>query len=101
MAGYLDLVEELPLSVGDGKVPDGLRYHVLDVWVDGLLEVEGWEERGLMRPVGKLAKEGRTKIVRERARGVLGDERLEEGHAERHDVGEDAGEYGEFEGFEE
>jgi len=94
---YLDLVEELPLSPGDGKVADGVRYHVLDVWVDGLVGAEGWEGRGLMRPVERLGREGRTKVVRERAREVLGDERLEGGDTEG-DIGGN-GEDEEFEGF--
>ena len=71
-----------PLSAGNVKVPDGVRYHVLDVWVDELLKVvEGVEEGVLemvMAPVGRIAKEGRTKIVRGRAKDVLGDERLKE-----------------------
>lgn len=65
------------LNAGDGKVPDGVRYHVLDVWVDGLVETEGWEGVGVLRPVEILRTKGRTKIVRERARQVLGDERLQ------------------------
>ena len=84
------------LSAGDGKVPDGVRYHVLDVWVDGLVETEGWEEVGIMRNVEGLMTKGRTKVVRERAREVLGDERLQ-----GIDDGEDRGgdEEVEFEGF--
>ena len=66
-----------PLSAGDGKVPDGVRYHVLDVWVDGLVETDGWEAVGIMRPVERLRTEGRTKVVRERATAVLEDERLQ------------------------
>ncbi|KAL2048989.1 hypothetical protein ABVK25_010741 [Lepraria finkii] len=103
--GYLNLVEEMPLSARDGKVADGVRYHVFDVWVDGLVGAEGWEgQRGVvMRPVVKLGREGRTKIVRERARAVLEDVRLKEseedgsgGEAEERGEGD---EDGEFEGF--
>ena len=91
----MDLIEELPLSPGDGKVADGIRYHVCDVWVDGLVEVEGWEDAGVMRPVERLSKEGRTKTVRQRAAVVLEDERLcTNGSA---DQGNDEEE---FEGFE-
>lgn len=90
-----------PLSAGDGKVPDGVRYHVLDVWVDGLVETDGWEAVGIMRPVERLRTEGRTKVVRERARTVLEDERLqgleERTTDDRDDPGSD--EEGEFEGF--
>lgn len=88
-----------PLSVRDGRVSDGVRYHVLDVWVDGLVGAEGWEEgrRGVvMRPVEGLRVDGRTKTVRERAREVLEDERLkeEEAEAEEKEAGAEDGEWG-------
>lgn len=89
------------LSAGDGKVPDGVRYHVLDVWVDGLMETEGWDGGEVMKPVENLRANGRTKVVRERAREVLGDERLagiEAGTGDDGEAGGSDGE-GEFEGF--
>lgn len=90
------------LSVGDGKVPDGVRYHVLDVWNDGLVETEGWEDTEVMRPVKRLRAEGRTKVVRERAGEVLGDERLkgDQDMGGGDEEGKD-GEEDEFAGFEE
>ena len=102
-----DVKEErlAPLSPGNAKVPDGVRYHILDVWVDELVKVvnagkgvaveEGVLEM-VMAPVGRLAKEGRTKIVRGRARDVVGDERLKELVSE--EVGEDGED--EWEGIE-
>ena len=78
-----------PLTIGGvdgvrngrgGKVPDGLRYHVLDVWVDGLEAVaESMDEvlvQELMKPVQKLAEQGKTKVLRMRAKGVIRDERM-------------------------
>lgn len=73
-----------PLSPANRKVPDGVRYHVLDVWVDELVKVvegeKGKLEEGVlemvMAPVRRLGDEGRTKVVRGRARDVLLDERL-------------------------
>lgn len=109
--GYLDLVEGVyegksedgigALSVGDGKVPDGVRYHVLDVWVDGLVETDRWEEVGLVRPVERLSTEGRTKVVRVRAREVVGDERLQAIKERTLDDKENCGgdDEEEFEGF--
>jgi ribosomal RNA-processing protein 1 len=101
--GYLDLLEGEggPLCAGDGRVADGVRYHVLDVWVDGLVGVEGWEERvgGLMRPVVNLKVNGKTKVVRGRAKGVVEDERLrgvEDDGGGEHGDGEGEGD---FEGF--
>ena len=112
VAGYLDLLQGVwnsgredgvgALSASDGKVPDGIRYHVLDVWVDGLVETEGWEDAGgIIRPVEILRTEGRTKVVRQRAEEVLRDERLQVTDGGVDDNGEDDGidEEGEFEGF--
>ncbi|KAF6227816.1 hypothetical protein HO173_011918 [Letharia columbiana] len=111
VTGYLDLLEGVykarsedgigALSAGDGKVPDGVRYHVLDVWVDGLLETDEWEGVGVMRPVERLRIEGRTKVVRERAREVLGDERSQGIEERTGNDGEDrrGDEEEEFEGF--
>ncbi|MCJ1476000.1 hypothetical protein MMC13_004664 [Lambiella insularis] len=79
--GYLGLVEAIPLSVADVKVSDGLRYHVLDVWVEELDRVDPKRDRAvplekMMRPVTKSEAEGRTRKVRERARECLEDEKL-------------------------
>lgn len=79
------IVEETPLECQDMKIPNGLRYHVLDVWVDELEKVEdGWEEdekmketlETLVQPIEKLAKEGKLKVLRNAAKECLADERL-------------------------
>ncbi|KAA6411133.1 MAG: nucleolar NOP52 variant [Lasallia pustulata] len=56
--GYVELVETIPLSVGAeaSKVPDGLRYHVLDCWVDELEKVDGG--RGAPGGVDAAGEEG-------------------------------------------
>ena len=93
LQSYLDLIGESewgPLTIGGvdglnngrgGRVPDGLRYHVLDVWVDGLEAVaETMDEalvREAMKPVQKLAEYGKTKVLRTRAKCVIRDERVE------------------------
>ena len=81
------------LNVGDEKVPDGLRYHVLDIWVDGMLECEDSEHRGMLEPVQRVAKEGKTKALKTRARAALDDSRL----LEDSDGGKDVDDI--FEGF--
>ncbi len=79
MEGYLDLLasDVGPLSKGLGeqrKVPDGIRYHVLDVWVEELREVvkenEREEKKGevMMGIVRGLAREGLGKFLRQRAK---------------------------------
>ena len=83
LENYLGLMEAIPLSPGNLKVSDGLRYHVLDVWVEELARIDGKGEgrcpvEEIMRPVRRLEKDGRTKKVRERAGECLADERLKD-----------------------
>lgn len=90
------------LDVKNAKVGDGLRYHLLDVWVDGLIEVESWKagvEKGVLSPIRVVAAEGSSKVLRDRAKSVLEDERLHEGEEKRpgEDVVDDSGD--EFDGF--
>ncbi|KAL8737096.1 MAG: hypothetical protein Q9181_002016 [Wetmoreana brouardii] len=100
-----------PLSPGNGKVPDGVRYHVCDVWMDELVhvvgedELEGLEKKGLgpmlMAPIMRLEREGRTKVVRGRAREVLKDERIEDwGLQQKEKPGDDVKGEDEWAGFE-
>lgn len=64
-----------PLSRGKGeerKVPDGMRYHVLDVWVEEVRAVVGGKDEGgwgerMMGAVRVLVKEGVGKVLRKRA----------------------------------
>jgi ribosomal RNA-processing protein 1 len=76
-------------------VPDGLRYHVLDCSVDELSKVD--QERVLseavlellMRPIRELTVRGRTRVLRERAKEVMKDKRLENWAAGEGDEGKD------------
>jgi ribosomal RNA-processing protein 1 len=80
------ILEETPLHPKDMKVPNGLRYHVLDIWVDELRKVSGdkWEkETGsetlelLVQPVEKMKTEGALKVLRNAAKETLSDETLQ------------------------
>lgn len=83
LKAYLELVAAIPLSLANTKVSDGLRYHVLDTWVEELDGVDVAREGAcpvdeIMDPVRRLEKEGRTKKVRERAKECLCDGRLKD-----------------------
>ena len=76
------ILERWPLSPRERKVPDGLRYHVLDIWVEELEKARSSAngelhdelksiEQKFMEPVEKLAKDGLTKPVRMRAKDTL------------------------------
>ncbi|KAF2637109.1 hypothetical protein P280DRAFT_472625 [Massarina eburnea CBS 473.64] len=87
------IMEEIPLNATETKLPNGLRYHVLDIWVDELEKVEeGWAKEEMrealgrvMEPVEKLAKDGRLKVVRTAAKECLADERLQAWRGEAQD----------------
>lgn len=78
------IMEETPLNPTNMKVPNGLRYHVLDVWVDELEKVNSdWEDEKkqkiletLVQPIEKLAKDGSLKVLREAAKEVLAEDTL-------------------------
>lgn len=79
--GYLHLLAEGPLNPKDPKVPGGLRYHVVDVFVEELDKVD--VERNapvekLVSPLRRIAKEGLTKALRKKAEEALDDGRLED-----------------------
>ncbi|KAH9845501.1 ribosomal RNA-processing protein 1 homolog-like protein [Teratosphaeria destructans] len=107
---YLEVVEGTPLEPSDSKIPNGLRYHVIDVYVDELDKADGERSAPLGRmlgPLRRVQKEGFVKTVRKRAEEALEDERIgdwkgekaaqadEEGGEEE----EEDGEGGEFGGF--
>ncbi|KAH6860716.1 hypothetical protein J4E91_006469 [Alternaria rosae] len=79
------VVEETPLECENMRIPNGLRYHVMDVWVDEMEKVEGeaWEKEDkketletLVLPIEKMTKEGKLKTLRNAAKEVLADDRL-------------------------
>ena len=98
---HVGLLREVPCNVEEVKVPNGMRYHVIDIYVDELERVgfldegEKREERleKLLGPLRRLAKESPTKTVRRKAKEALEDERLpgnekqEEDDAEKEEEG--------------
>ena len=78
---YMDILSSVPLSCTDSKIPDGMRYHVLDVYVDELDKADTPRKGSLplemlLVPVTLLKEYGFRKAVRRRAKETLNDERL-------------------------
>jgi ribosomal RNA-processing protein 1 len=79
---HMDLLLEIPCNVEDMRIPNGMRFHVIDIYVDELERVralESEEDRPvelLLEPLRRLAKDSPTKPVRTKAKDALGDERL-------------------------
>lgn len=115
---YLDILAEIPLAPREPKVPNGLRYHILDIYVDELDKVDAERSAPLdlieeaLGPLRKLGKESPTKSVRERVAEALDDERVgdwkgenpkdvvededEEANGQEENDDEDNGEFGGF-----
>lgn len=80
---HVELLEEIPCNVEDMRISNGMRFHVIDIYVDelekaGALE-SGEEERPvelLLQPLRRLALKSPTKPVRTKAKEALADERL-------------------------
>lgn len=76
---YLSILAAIPLSVRDSKVPNGLRYHIIDVYVDELEKADAMKKIPLnkvLAPLRRLGKETITKTVRTRVQEALDDKRL-------------------------
>ena len=77
----LNVFRVWPLSPREQKVPDGLRLHVLDIWLDELNKLSSNSDADesalqvlkaqLMQPIRDLAKEALSKSVRTRAKDVI------------------------------
>jgi ribosomal RNA-processing protein 1 len=81
---HLELLQEVPCNVEDMRLPNGLRFHVIDIYVDelervGALDSEEDSEvpiERLLEPLKRLAEKSPMKAVRNKAKEALKDERL-------------------------
>ncbi|KAF2804830.1 nucleolar protein-like protein NOP52 variant [Mytilinidion resinicola] len=95
ITGCMHVLAATPLNSTDPKIPNGLRYHVLDIYVDELDRVDADREgkmplEALLAPVRALDMESKTKAVRKSAREVLTDERLKNWNKVEEDAGEES-----------
>ncbi|EPS42875.1 hypothetical protein H072_3189 [Dactylellina haptotyla CBS 200.50] len=91
-----EVLEVLPLHPTNGKLPDGLRYHLIDIYVDELTKIakveseeDGEEDaeeeyditpeqaEALLKPFRKLQKETLTKPIKKNVTEMLEDDRLQ------------------------
>ena len=92
---YLGILEAVPLNVAFAKIPNGLRYHVIDVYVDELDKVDVSRTapvEKILVPLRELGEKSSAKAVRLRVRGALEDERLRDWKAAHLDDPEGDGE---------
>jgi ribosomal RNA-processing protein 1 len=105
---YMNVLKAIPLNPTSTRIPNGMRYHLIDIYVDELDAVETKEDdtfpvEVLLEPLRRLGTKSDEKIVRNRVKEALKDERLEKWGA-REDDGvqevEEEKENEEFGGFE-
>lgn len=76
------VLSSIPLSLTDKKVPNGLRYHAIDIYVDELDKADTPRSgilplQVLLNPLNGVAADCPTKSVRTRAKDALADIRLQ------------------------
>lgn len=81
LEAYLQVLGNIPLNPEDGKIPNGMRYHVIDIYIDELDMVDEKREGKmplelLLKPLRLIRNESPTKSIRLRAQEALNDERL-------------------------
>jgi ribosomal RNA-processing protein 1 len=76
----------VPLNPSEQKIPNGLRYHVIDVYVDELDKVDTERNAPLekmLEPLKELGEKSLTKPMKLRVKEALEDERLQDWKSER------------------
>jgi ribosomal RNA-processing protein 1 len=78
---HLRLLEAVPMNLRESTIPNGLRYHMIDIYIDELDKVDRPRSSILsidtmLRPLRNLSSESPTKTVRQRAKEALEDARV-------------------------
>ncbi|ODQ74527.1 hypothetical protein LIPSTDRAFT_93324 [Lipomyces starkeyi NRRL Y-11557] len=80
---WTDILIKYPLNSTNASIPDGIRYHMIDIYVDELERANSSESgcnfpiAEILRPFEKLARDGKSQVVKRRAIAeVLNDSRL-------------------------
>ena len=109
---YMGVLEATPFELRSVRISNGLRYHVIDLYVDELDKADEDSSspfERLIAPMKKMARDSPNKAARKRATEALDDKRVdnwkgrkdisEESEEEEEDEDEEEGEDGEFGGF--
>lgn len=95
LGSHMDVLANVPLNPTDSKIPDGLRYHLIDIYVDELDNVSSEKESKMpleiiLEPIRSLGRQSPNRIVRKRVKELLKDPRLVdwENRVSEEDVGQ-------------
>ncbi|QDS74491.1 hypothetical protein FKW77_006957 [Venturia effusa] len=105
---YMTVLSTTPLHPTEKRIPNGIRFHVIDVYVDELEKVDEETEaempvETLLEPLRVLVRESPTKLVRNKVKEALEDDRVkawlgEEAAEEDRDKEEENDEWGGIDG---
>jgi len=95
LQAYLEVLEEVPFNYRNDKIPNGLRYHVIDIYVDELDKVDVKRKAPLdaiLEPMRELGRLSHNKTVKQRVEEALDHDRLKDWQGEGVVVRKDASE---------
>ena len=83
LSSYMEVLANVPLNPTDAKFPDGLRYHLIDIFVNELDNLISDKEDEMpleiiLEPVRLLGRQSPNRVVRKRVKKLLDDPRLAE-----------------------
>ncbi|KAE9968491.1 hypothetical protein BLS_005843 [Venturia inaequalis] len=78
---YMTVLSTTPLNPTEKRIPNGIRFHVIDIYVDELEKVDEETEaempvETLLEPLRAVVRDSPTKIVRNKVKEALEDDRV-------------------------
>lgn len=78
---YMNVLSTTPLNPKEKRIPNGIRFHVIDIYIDELEKVDEETDAEmpvemLLEPLRAVVRESPTKIVRNKVKEALEDDRV-------------------------
>lgn len=78
---YMTVLSTTPLNPTEKRIPNGIRFHVIDIYIDELEKVDEETEaempiETLLEPLRAVVRKSPTKIVRNKVKEALEDDRV-------------------------
>lgn len=78
---YMNVLSTTPLNPKEKRIPNGIRFHVIDIYIDELEKVDEETDaempvETLLEPLRAVVRESPTKIVRNKVKEALEDDRV-------------------------
>lgn len=78
---YMNVLSTTPLNPTEKRIPNGIRFHVIDIYIDELEKVDEETDaempvETLLEPLRAVVRESPTKIVRNKVKEALEDDRV-------------------------